>query len=665
MYLQKFEKFFFSKYLLLIFFFIVFKLPIVDISTFIIFVLFLNIILNTTEFKKKLNLTLFLIILLLISLTYIYDNKNIKENHGIFLPNNHNQNIYLDNNYEIFNILIHEFNNSFTSDDLECKNQPKYSLCWKDIVLKKVYSKSFDNINFGTKEFSRKINSINHTNLSNLRLGDINNIDYNWYDQPDFWWNKEYGNKIKRINAPYIVKYNFSNSKYLKSKICWKGNAIINDVPTIINNKKNECLKINKNFEILFFNFGQTLEVKLIKSIDLLIIDSLILVSQYLSIFLLIYVLIKKINFANLIYFISFQALATTALIYNLVHYVEFSFGYQPLQAGMDGLINEGYGRAIYENILNFNIIESLRGGENSFYFMPGLRYFLAIEKLFFGDNHYGVYLVLLFFPILFFILLKKINFTKKISLTIIILFIILKIPHLGFSFQHYIKGSLTLYSETPAIFCFFLCMIFLLNNKFFYSGLFCAIMVFLRPNYFPTFIILLFFNFINIVKYNRKECLFFFIGASFILAMPIHNYVFTNNQLILFVGGFGESQLLISPYEYLNMFQNKDNFNKIFLHLQNLLTTGINKNIIVYVINSIFLINLTIYIIIKLKDILKLNLKINILFCLIALTQISPLLFYNNISRYGFFSWLLITISNIIIFREYYMIKKVNNQQV
>ena len=198
MYLQKFENFFFSKYLLLIFFFIVFKLPIVDLSTFIIFVLFLNIILNITEFKKKLNLTLFLIILILISLNYIYDNKNIKENHGIFLPNNHNQNIYLENNYEIFNILIHEFNNSFTKDDLECKNQPKYSLCRKDIALKKVYSKSFDNINFGTKEFSRKINSINHTNLSNLRLGDINNIDYNWYDEPDFWWNKE-SNFIKGL----------------------------------------------------------------------------------------------------------------------------------------------------------------------------------------------------------------------------------------------------------------------------------------------------------------------------------------------------------------------------------------------------------------------------------------------------------------------------------
>jgi len=171
-------------------------------------------------------------------------------------------------------------------------------------------------------------------------------------------------------------------------------------------------------------------------------------------------------------------------------------------------------------------------------------------------------------------------------------------------------------------------------------------------------------FNLINSVKYNRKEYWFFFIGASFILLIPIHNYIFAN-KFILFVDGFGKSQLLISPYEYLKMFQNKDVFNKIFLHLQNLLTTGMNKNIVVYVINTIFLINLIIYLIIKLNDILKLDLKINILFCLIALTQISPLLFYNNISRYSFFSWLLITISNIIIFKEYYMIKKINNQQV
>ena len=63
----------------------------------------------------------------------------------------------------------------------------------------------------------------------------------------------------------------------------------------------------------------------------------------------------------------------------------------------MDGLINEGYSRAIYENILNFNIIESLRGEENSFYFMPGLRYFLALNKIFFGESLYG-YLIVAFF---------------------------------------------------------------------------------------------------------------------------------------------------------------------------------------------------------------------------------------------------------------------------
>ena len=414
MYIQKFEKFFFSKYVLIIFFFVVFKLPIVDIYTFIFFVLFFNIILNITEFKTKINLIVFLIIFLLISLTYIYDKKNIKENHGIFLPNSHNQNIYLENNYKIFNLLIHEFNNSYTSDDLECKNQPINALCWKDIVLNKVYSKSFDNINFETKEFSRKINRINHTNLSNFRLGDINNLDYNWYDQSDLWWDKEYGNQIKRINAPYIVKYSFFQSKYYKSKICWKGNAIINNIPTIIKNNKTECWEINNDFEILFFNFGQILEVQLIKSIDLLIIESLVIISKYLSVFLLIYVLIKKIDFTNLIYFTSLQILATAALIYNIIDYGEFSFGYQPLQAGMDGLINEGYGRVIYENILNFNIIESLRGGENSFYFMPGLRYIFSYRKIIFWRQSLWNVLGCTFFSYSFFYFIKKIRFYKK-----------------------------------------------------------------------------------------------------------------------------------------------------------------------------------------------------------------------------------------------------------
>jgi hypothetical protein len=49
-------------------------------------------------------------------------------------------------------------------------------------------------------------------------------------------------------------------------------------------------------------------------------------------------------------------------------------------QRDSDWLVYQGYAREIFTS-------ESLRGGENVFYFMPGARYLIFVEHLLFGDN--------------------------------------------------------------------------------------------------------------------------------------------------------------------------------------------------------------------------------------------------------------------------------------
>ena len=335
---------------------------------------------------------------------------------------------------------------------------------------------------------------------------------------------------------------------------------------------------------------------------------------------------------------------------------MEFSTGYQPLQGGMDGLVNEGYAREIYQNFLNLNFYEVFKGGENIFYFMPGLRYFLALEKLIFGDNDFAVYLIILFLPIVFYVFLIKLNFSNKISISIILFFIIIKIPHLGFSYNQYIKGGLTIYSETPAIFCFFLTMILLIKKKFFYSGLICSAMVFLRPNYFPAHFVIILFNFIISFKYKDQNNMKFIYGSLFIILIPFHN-LFYGNDYVLFVKGFGQFNMLMTPSDYLNVFNSDEIYQKFISQLKNLLSTGQN-NILVYAVNGIFLTNLFCYLVINRKSIIKLDLNINLLMAFIALAQLLPLLFFNNTGRYGVFAWLLVTILNLITIRDYFIKK-------
>ena len=551
MFLQYFNKILTNKYSLIVIFLLIFKLPITEFNHFIYFTIFILFVFSIIEFKKYIRINAVIILFILISLLYFIEKKTIIESHGIFLPSSNNNyivmeenavflpttnniDLYLSKNYEINSLLIKEFYNSYSFDDLNCKDQ--INRCWKDININKIFSRSFDQIKFTNTDYSRKIKNINHSSIIDLRLGNINTNEMNWYNHSEQWWNKEDSNNIKRINAPYIVQYIFSGKKYSNSNICWQGNAIINNRPEIIYNEIISCKKINDNFKILFFNFNDSLEVTLDKSLNLILIDYMLESLKILSLLVFLYIIVKKINVYKMLHYSTISFFSSIAIIYTFISRKDFIFGYFPLQGGMDGLVHEGFGRIIYENLLNFNFTAALRGAENIFYFMPGLRYFTALEKLFFGDNHFGIFLILILFPVIFYIFILELKFNKKIALLLIISFIIFKIPHLGFSYQHYVKNFLTVYPETLAIFSFIACSIFLFRKQYFLSGLLCSLMVFLRPNYFPTFFAINLFNLIISIKdKDIKRFATFLLGSFFIFAMPFHNYIF-GKKLLFFL---------------------------------------------------------------------------------------------------------------------------------
>ena len=99
----------------------------------------------------------------------------------------------------------------------------------EDIKIENVYSRSFDNIIFKKINYSRKVNSINYKNFSEVRIGSINSLKYNWFTDPETWAKKNEGNQIKRINPPYIIKYEFVDTAFEKSKFCFKGKALLFD----------------------------------------------------------------------------------------------------------------------------------------------------------------------------------------------------------------------------------------------------------------------------------------------------------------------------------------------------------------------------------------------------------------------------------------------------
>ena len=58
---------------------------------------------------------------------------------------------------------------------------------------------------------------------------------------------------------------------------------------------------------------------------------------------------------------------------------------------GNDGLTHYSFAREMVEHLYHYNIIGWLKGNENIFYFMPGMRYLLGITMPFFGDKSSNV----------------------------------------------------------------------------------------------------------------------------------------------------------------------------------------------------------------------------------------------------------------------------------
>ena len=79
----------------------------------------------------------------------------------------------------------------------------------------------------------------------------------------------------------------------------------------------------------------------------------------------------------------------------------------------MDGLVHISFGSRIFEDINNFEFSSAFRGGESIYYFLPGLRYFWALNKFIFGDTFYG-YLLLPFLYSFIIYLIFYVNMFKK-----------------------------------------------------------------------------------------------------------------------------------------------------------------------------------------------------------------------------------------------------------
>ena len=515
--------------------------------------------------------------------------------------------------------------------------------------IEKPYSFSSDNF-FTRSKFTRFVKNINFSNRESLRLGQFNSINYNL----------PYDKEFRRM-IPYYVLYKIPNH-YFNSKVCTYGNAyfaysnleFLNLNKIDFNKFEKKCISIEDNSKYLYvlgysINNQDNLEINLSKNISKLFLNYLKIIFQIILIILFCKFIFSFKNISKLSFVLIFLSIFFSILFIFLKD-VNLLTGLRYFRGGADGLFHEFQGTEIVRSLYKNNLYNALRGGEDIFYFMPGLRYFIAICKIIFGDTSFGYVIVGFLLPIYLFVLLKNI-ISEKISFYILISFLVFPIfENMGFGHFNFIHQIVRNHAETLSITIIIFCLakissidfIYKLNYiKIFSYCFLLSFATFCRPNYLPTTTIIFLYILYYYLNKSYFLSLFALAGYSFILLSLFHNIYFGNSFSL-----FTKSNIHFV-------------FNDIF---QNLNNTNIESNFIINQIikwNPLYnfhrLVIFLLVIIFFLKN--KKNLIISVLFTSSVLQHVILLLTHPD-GRYAYLAWMLTLICFFYYVFNFYLKK-------
>lgn len=361
----------------------------------------------------------------------------------------------------------------------------------------------YNNKKYDFKSFQKKFD-INFSNRSQLNLNKINNIYY--YNIPSDKIRKNFSFSL--FLSPSIIDFG--------SEICFIQSDLENFSDTNLQcNTFNEDLiyKVDK----VYFKIFQINELKnFVKYLNYLLIITIlfsIIYSNRNSIYIVTFPLSKILN-------VSLSILVPTYFFY------EYLSDYPMLihDFGGDGLLHETYANFLLYHLKELNLSSFLMGQEGVYYFMPGLRYFYGILKLFFSYNVY-IYFVVCIFLIYYCFQLVDLFLKSNIFKNIFKIFFILSIASnsTAFGLEIFFDHALTGHSVALA---FLLCMIclflFFSNNSTYIVILLAYFVYFIRPQF------LFFFVLIYILVSLKNRTFYNHVLFIFLISITLlHNYFF------------------------------------------------------------------------------------------------------------------------------------------
>jgi hypothetical protein len=253
---------------------------------------------------------------------------------------------------------------------------------------------------------------------------------------------------------------------------------------------------------------------------------------------------------------LPFIAVGLSALVIAIDD-ASFLGGVRPFDGGDDGLYYDGVGRIILQKLLGGDFAGFLEGEERVFnYGGPGLRYFRAIEHIFFGESYLGYLSLVLLFPFFVYKLFRRF-LPSDWSLALTFAFIAIPVGIVfGTSFVQYAQLAARGFADPAAYILFVAGMVPVIGRPgerrdfapAFFGALLLALAIWMKPIVAPAAAILLGGAGVTALYLRQWSWLAgLCIGIVPIFLITLHNWIF-GHVFVLFSANVQHPDLLTMP---------------------------------------------------------------------------------------------------------------------
>jgi len=441
--------------------------------------------------------------------------------------------------------------------------------CWRPEGSSGGYSFSSDGI-YDRSPLSRRVLDISFSDPVDLRIGEINEIVYNWPDNSSdlkrFERDRKSLNLFDRyqVTFPLFIAWRFP-AEFAGSNLCWRGTLIWQgngDRFETITNPETACRALRAEDAgrlivaasiapepKLAVSLRSTLRIQLQRAFELGLSALGVLA---------IGLLLVRVERRRVLLPITLIALT---VILTIVVDWQFLGGYRPLDAGDDGYTHEGFGRHIVRHLLAGDIVAALRGEEAIYYFAPALRYWHALERFLFGDTFLGYFSIILLLPFLVLALAKRF-LPIRWALAFTIIFTAIPVgTAFGSSLVDYVVWASRGFADSLGFALLFAGIILAIpraaatspeTGRAFFGALLLAMATFCRPNFLlASGTLILGGVLMALVGRQLARAGALVIGFAALALSPLHNYAFAHS-LIPFTNNVEHADiLLMSPMDY------------------------------------------------------------------------------------------------------------------